>query len=518
MGSARFVVFAGRRTVSLTVLPPNLRQTRWHPRWSSWWSPVRPVTAVATPSPLSALPPARAAATKGNGHTEAPVRAAVVAAVPARNATRNGRNGVHSGPLAIPAATPTAAAPAHRGAASLPPATPATPGRNGAAALPPVESAATLKLATAFAPLGLSVSVLRAIATIGYAAAMPIQAQVIPHMLAGSDVVGQAQTGTGKTAAFGIPIVERVDPDVNEVQAVVLTPTRELAQQVTREIQRLGQYRGLKVLPVYGGENMGKQLIELDRGVHIVIGTPGRVLDHLRRGTLLLDKVRIAVLDEADEMLDIGFADDMEAILRRTPKTRQTALFSATMPAFIRSMIHKYLREPVWVQINPDAPTVEAIQQRYYEVAERDKIDGLALLLSEEGPDARMLIFRRTQLGVDFLARMLQRRGFPVAALHGGMSQAERNRVMTGFRNGDLRLVVATNVAARGLDIPDITHVVNFELPDTVEEYIHRIGRTARAGKRGVAISFVAEWDFPFLEALHETMPGMLEQWRLPIY
>lgn len=402
--------------------------------------------------------------------------------------------------------------------AGLPPEPPVTAGRNGKAAPAPAEQPATLTLATAFAPLGLSVPVLRAIATMGYEKAMPIQEQVIPHMLAGSDVVGQAQTGTGKTAAFGIPIVERVDPAVNEVQAVVLTPTRELAQQVTRELQRLSQYRGLKVLPVYGGENMGKQLIELDRGVHIVVGTPGRVIDHLRRGTLLLDRVRMAVLDEADEMLDIGFADDMEAILRRTPKTRQTALFSATMPAFIKSMIHKYLREPVYVQINPEAPTVELIQQRYYEVAERDKTDGLALVLSEEGPDARMLIFRRTQLGVDFLARTLQRRGFPVAALHGGMSQAERNRVMAGFRSGELRLVVATNVAARGLDIPDITHVVNFDLPDTVEEYIHRIGRTGRAGKRGVAISFVAEWDFPFLEALHETLPGMLEQWKLPIY
>ncbi|MCX6024230.1 MAG: DEAD/DEAH box helicase [Chloroflexi bacterium] len=375
-----------------------------------------------------------------------------------------------------------------------------------------------LDLPAAFAPLGLSLPVMRAIAAMGYTKPMPIQEEVVPLMMARKDVVGQAQTGTGKTAAFGIPIAELVDPALNEVQAVVLTPTRELAQQITREMQRLTQYRGVRVLPVYGGENMNRQLIELERGVQVVIGTPGRVLDHLGRGTLQLDHVRMAILDEADEMLDIGFADDMETILRYTPSTRQTALFSATMPPFIQRMIRKYLRDPQYVRIDPEKPTVAGIQQRYYEVAERDKTDGLAVILEEEGPGARVLIFRRTQMGVDHLARMLQRRGFPIAALHGGMAQGERNRVMTGFRNGDLRLVVATNVAARGIDIPDITHVVNFDMPDTVEEDIHRIGRTGRAGKLGVAISFIAEWDFAFLQALDETMPGLVERWRLPIY
>ncbi len=359
--------------------------------------------------------------------------------------------------------------------------------------------------------------VLRAIQDLGYIHPTKIQAAALPPLLEGADVVGQAQTGSGKTAAFGIPIVNDLTHG-DAVGAIVLVPTRELCRQVTAELEKLAKHTDLRVLALYGGTRMRGQFTALERGVDIVVGTPGRVLDHLRRGTLRVEAVKTVVLDEADEMLDIGFAEDVEAILRRTPRSRQTALFSATIPGWVRKLIHRYQRNPVHIAIEPDRATVETVEQRYYDVAERDKLDGFLSLEEEFGRDARLIIFRRMQVDVDRLANQLTRAGWLVQALHGGMAQADRTRVIDAFRSGELRVLIATNVAARGLDIPDVTHVINYDIPQNPEEYIHRIGRTARAGKGGVAMTFVSEWDGPVLEAIQAQVGGALRQATLPIY
>ncbi|HLZ70800.1 MAG TPA: DEAD/DEAH box helicase [Dehalococcoidia bacterium] len=345
----------------------------------------------------------------------------------------------------------------------------------------------------------------------------PIQAQAIPPMLAGRDLVGKAQTGTGKTLAFALPIAERIDPASRSTQAIVLTPTRELATQVAEETVRACAGRDLCVVPIVGGRRIKDDLTRLAAGAQIVVGTPGRVIDHLRRGTLKLDAVRIVILDEADEMLDIGFADAIETILRRTPRTRQTALFSATMPPFIRKMVQRYLGNPVRVSIDPEEVTVATIDQVYYEVSERDKLPGLLELL--DGPQTqRVLCFRRTQIGVDRLAADLHRRGIPACGIHGGMNQGERDRVMRAFKAGEIRVLIATNVAARGLDIQDVTHVVNYDLPQTTEEYVHRIGRTGRAGNAGTAVTFISEWDLEGLEVLKRYLNGDLRRGLLRLY
>ncbi|GIW11023.1 MAG: hypothetical protein KatS3mg061_2080 [Dehalococcoidia bacterium] len=288
-----------------------------------------------------------------------------------------------------------------------------------------------------FGELLLSAPVARALREMGYREPTPIQREAIPPFLAGKDVVGRAKTGTGKTAAFGIPLAEKIDPRRPGVQALVLVPTRELARQVADDLGRIGRYRGLKVLPVYGGEAIGPQAQALERGVHVVVGTPGRVIDHLSRGTLHFREVRIVILDECDEMLDIGFAEDIETILRRTPKARQTGLFSATIPLFVRKLVWRYMKDPVFIEIDPDQPIVETIEQVYYEVAERDKLAALIEVLDRMTGEERILIFRRTQRGVDGLTRTMWDQGFHIQALHGGMKQSERNRVMTAFRSGD---------------------------------------------------------------------------------
>jgi ATP-dependent RNA helicase DeaD len=269
---------------------------------------------------------------------------------------------------------------------------------------------------------------------------------------------------------------------------------------------------------MYGGTRMRGQFTALEQGVDIVVGTPGRVLDHLGRGTLRVDGVRIVILDEADEMLDIGFAEDIENILRRTPRERQTMLFSATMPGWVQRLIRRYQRNPIHIAIEPENATVSTVEQRYYEVAERDKLAGFLSFEEDFGRDARLLIFRRMQVGVDRLAQQLTNEGWLAQALHGGMAQADRTRTIDAYRNGDLRVLIATNVAARGLDIPDITHVINYDIPQNPEEYIHRIGRTARAGKKGVAMTFVSEWDYPFLEAIKAQVGDALQPAPLPIY
>ncbi len=315
-------------------------------------------------------------------------------------------------------------------------------------------------------------------------------------------MVGQAQTGTGKTAAFGIPLVEAMNGDIHEPQALVLTPTRELAVQVRGEISRLGQFCGIRVVAVYGGQAMSRQMTALNRGAHIVVATPGRLIDHMGRGTIDISKVRFVVLDEADQMLDIGFAEDMEYILRYTPRSRQTLLFSATIPGPIKRLAQRYLREPSWVRIGGDAEPVEQVKQVYYEIAERDCASALDELLRQPGLISQALIFRRTKAGVDRLVAYLRSRSYDAQAIHGDMPQSHRDAVMTRFRSKDLRILVATNVAARGLDIPAVSHVINYDMPETLEEYIHRIGRTARMGRTGTAITFVSEWDFQVLDMI----------------
>lgn len=369
-----------------------------------------------------------------------------------------------------------------------------------------------------FGDLTLSADIARALREMGYTAPTPIQREAIPPFLEGEDVVGRAKTGTGKTAAFGIPIAEKVDPRRPGVQALVLVPTRELARQVADDLCRIGWYRGIKVLAVYGGDPIHKQIQALEKGVHVVVGTPGRIIDHLSRGTIAFRDVHTVILDECDEMLDIGFAEDIETILRRTPKKRQTGLFSATIPLFVRKLVWRYMKDPVFVEIDPDQPVVEQIDQIYYEVAERDKTRALVELLDEMTGDERILIFRRTQRGVDMLTRDLWNQGFHIQALHGGMKQSERNRVMEDYRAGKLPLLVATNVAARGIDVEGITHVFNFDMPDNVEEYVHRIGRTARAGRTGTAVSFVGEWDFQILDQIRQKVGDRLRRGTLKLY
>lgn len=341
------------------------------------------------------------------------------------------------------------------------------------------------------------------IASMNYVTPSEIQRLAIPPLLAGRDVVGQAVTGSGKTAAFGIPMAESVDPNSRRVEGLVLVPTRELAQQVAKEISAIGSKLGVRVAAVYGGDPINRQIEILERGVPIVVGTPGRIKDHMSRRTLDLGSVRFAVLDEADEMLDIGFADDMEMILRRTPSSRQTALFSATIPGFILKLIRRYLDDPVWVKLVDQfdgIKTAAEVSQYYYDVAERDKQRAVREIMDQMPENSQSLMFRKMQIGVDRLSRDLERAGYPVKGIHGGMSQRDRDRVMSAFRDGSLRVLIATNVAARGLDISTITHVINYDMPDNVEEYVHRVGRTARMGKEGTAISFVGEHDQEIIE------------------
>ena len=357
----------------------------------------------------------------------------------------------------------------------------------------------------------------RAVAEAGWPKPTAIQERSMPVLRSGADLVGQAQTGSGKTGAFGLPILEMIDPQLQAVQALVVVPTRELAEQVTVEIERLGKYRRIRPAAVYGGVGIDKQIQAIRRGAQMVVGTPGRLLDHLERGTLSLENVRMVVLDEADRMLDMGFQPDIERLLRQTPPSRQTVLFSATIPPDIHELIYRYLREPQWVRIEATQPTVDTVDQLYFEVAERDKFDGLRELLDMNRWPS-ILIFRRTQRGVDKLESLLHRHRYSVAAIHGGMSQAERQRALRAFAEGQVRILVATNVAARGLDIPDVSHVVNYDMPEDFDTYIHRVGRTARIGKKGTAVTFVGEGDFEMFDELRRQLKDQLKEERLALY
>jgi ATP-dependent RNA helicase DeaD len=370
-----------------------------------------------------------------------------------------------------------------------------------------------------FEDLGLGAPLRQALSEVGYEAPTPIQTLALPALLAGRDLIGQAQTGTGKTAAFGLPLLQRLDPARREVQALVLTPTRELALQVAEALHTYARHLPpLVILPVYGGQPIDGQQRRLERGTHVVVGTPGRVMDHLRRGTLRLDALRFAVLDEADEMLRMGFLEDVEWILSQAPPSsagRQTALFSATLPPAVRQISRQHLHDPVAVEPERATLTVPATAQRYLHVAQQQKLDALTRLLETEPTDA-VLVFTRTKNAAAEVSDRLEARGYSVAALHGDMGQPLRERVVERLREGSIEVVVATDVAARGLDVERISHVVNYDMPNDVEAYIHRIGRTGRAGRTGVAVLFVTPRERRMLQEIERTTGQRLMPMRMP--
>ena len=352
-----------------------------------------------------------------------------------------------------------------------------------------------------FGELAIHPDISRAIDDLGFMAPTPVQDQAIPILQAGRDLFAQAQTGTGKTAAFAIPILERVDTGLRSPQALIVVPTRELALQVTREFGALGKYRHAREVAIYGGVPYGPQERALARGATIVVGTPGRLLDHIERGQLDLAKVCVVILDEADRLLDMGFAPEVRRLLRKLPEKRQTALFSATLSRDVRELAQRFTRNAAQVAIEPERPNVDSVEQVYVEVLEHDKVKVLEELLRRYETD-QVLVFRHTKRGVDDLVQKLVRRKHDVAAIHGDMTQRERERTMQRFRDGALHVLIATNVAARGLHIEDISHVVNYDLPEDAEVFTHRVGRTGRAGKLGVAVTFVGEWDFDAFDQL----------------
>lgn len=366
-----------------------------------------------------------------------------------------------------------------------------------------------------FTDLDLSKESLQGIASMGFEEPTPIQIKTIPLLLKGKDVIGQAQTGTGKTAAYGLPILEKIDPKIFVPQAIILTPTRELAIQVAEEINKIGRFKMIQAVPIYGGQSIDRQIRSLRKGVQIVVGTPGRVIDHIERKTLQLNNIKIVVLDEADEMLDMGFVDDITTILKETPKERQTLLFSATMPDPILKIANIYMRNHEKVTIAKNILTTPKINQIFYEVRQSEKTDALCRLIDAEDSDL-FLVFCHTKREVDTVAADLNLRGYEVEAMHGDFSQSQREAVMKKFREGRIDVLVATDVAARGIDVSNITHVINYSIPQNPELYIHRIGRTGRAGRTGVAITFVTpreDRQFRFIQQIAKTR---ITRGRLP--
>ncbi len=367
-----------------------------------------------------------------------------------------------------------------------------------------------------FDQLALSAPLLSVLEEIGYETPSPIQAEAIPVLLEGHDLLGQAQTGTGKTAAFALPLLTHIDIDNRNPQILVLAPTRELAIQVAEAFQIYSrQIKGFHVLPIYGGQSMQTQLRQLSRGTHVIVGTPGRVMDHIRRKTLRLDQLQALVLDEADEMLRMGFIDDVEWILEHTPPERQIALFSATMPAVIRKVAQSHLKNPVEIKIKTRTSTVETIDQKYWRVTGTHKLDALTRLLEVEPFDA-VIIFVRTKTATSELAEKLEARGYSSAALNGDISQEQREKTIERLKNEKIDIIVATDVAARGLDVKRISHVINYDIPNDPEVYVHRIGRTGRAGRTGKAILFVAPREMRMLGSIEKTTRQKIEQIQLP--
>ncbi|AOM83122.1 DEAD/DEAH box helicase [Salisediminibacterium beveridgei] len=365
-----------------------------------------------------------------------------------------------------------------------------------------------------FEEFNISKNVLRAIKEMGFEAPSPIQEKVIPTLLEGKDLVGQAQTGTGKTAAFGIPILEKLTRTKN-VQAIILTPTRELAIQVAGELQKLSRFQKVQTLPVYGGQSIGQQIKQLKRGVDIVVGTPGRVLDHINRKTLDLSKIHTFVLDEADEMLDMGFIEDIEKIIQVSSEERQTLLFSATIPPAIRKLSNKYMNNPEQVTISKSEVTAPLINQMYYKVLEKNKLDSLCRLIDSENTDLG-IIFCRTKKGVSELAEALQARGYRADGLHGDLTQSQRDMVMKKFRESAIDFLIATDVAARGIDVQNVSHVINYDIPQDPESYVHRIGRTGRAGREGVALTLVTPREMKHLRSIEHEIKMKIPSQNLP--
>ena len=367
-----------------------------------------------------------------------------------------------------------------------------------------------------FNSFGLSDALLKVLEEVGYEVPTAIQEQCITHLLNGHDVIGQAQTGTGKTAAFALPLIDRIDLNNNQVQLLVLTPTRELAIQVSEAIQTYARHlKGFHVLPIYGGQSYDVQLRPLKRGVHAVVGTPGRVMDHLKRGTLKLNSLKALVLDEADEMLKMGFIDDVKWVMEKLPKERQIALFSATMPDVIRRVAEKFLNSPKVVKVKTKTATAQTISQRYWLVGGVHKLDALTRILEVESFDA-LLIFVRTKTATSNLAEKLSARGFTAEAINGDIAQNQRERIIQQLKNGKIDILVATDVAARGLDVDRISHVVNYDIPQDPESYVHRIGRTGRAGREGKAILFVAPRERRMLKTIERITRQPIDPMLLP--
>lgn len=366
-----------------------------------------------------------------------------------------------------------------------------------------------------FQDLAISEEILGALTTMGFEAPTPIQQETIPHAIAGKDVIGQAQTGTGKTAAFGIPMIENLDDKTRHIQGLVVAPTRELSIQVAAELNRLGKGKRVRALAIYGGQQMDRQIRALKDRPQIVVATPGRLLDHLRRRTIRLHELNVIVLDEADEMLNMGFIDDIKTILKAVPAERQTLLFSATMPQAIRELATTLMKDPVEIKVKTKEMTVENIEQYFMEIPERQKFDTLTNHFDIQAPELA-IVFTRTKKRVDEITDGLQVRGFRAEGIHGDLTQSRRSAVLNKFKHKQIEILVATDVAARGLDISGVTHVYNFDIPQDPESYVHRIGRTGRAGRKGVAISFVTPREIPHLRLIEKVTKSKMKRLTPP--
>lgn len=368
---------------------------------------------------------------------------------------------------------------------------------------------------TTFKELGISDPIMKAIEKMGFEEATPIQTETIPLGLKGHDIIGQAQTGTGKTTAFGVPMIERVDPKLKKIQGLVVAPTRELAIQVAEEMNRIAKFAGVRALAIFGGQQMDRQIRALKDGPQIVVATPGRLLDHINRRTIRTDQVKVAVLDEADEMLNMGFIDDIREILKAIPEERQTLLFSATMPKEIRNIAETMMQNPKEIKIKAKAVTVDNIDQYFIEIPEKHKFETLNNHLDIHSPDLA-IVFGRTKRRVDEITEGLQARGYRAEGIHGDLTQGKRMSVLNKFKNGRMDVLVATDVAARGLDISGVTHVYNFDIPQDPESYVHRIGRTGRAGRTGEAISFITPREMAHLHVIEKVTKSKMKRLMPP--
>lgn len=366
-----------------------------------------------------------------------------------------------------------------------------------------------------FIELGISNTIIRALNDMGFEEPTPIQAQAIPTLLSGKDLVGQAQTGTGKTAAFGIPLLENIKTSTGAIYGIVLTPTRELAIQVAEELNKLGQFSQVNTLPIYGGQDIQRQIKALQRRPQIIVATPGRLMDHMERRTIKLTDVKMVILDEADEMLNMGFIEDIEKILSATPDSRQTLLFSATMPRQIQSLAQKFLKDPALISVKTKEVTVPLIEQYYMELQDRQKFDVLCRLLDIQSPELA-IVFGRTKRRVDELFEALKKRGYSAEGIHGDLTQPKRDAVIRQFREGTIDILVATDVAARGLDVSGVTHVYNFDIPQDPESYVHRVGRTGRAGQTGSAMTFVIPRELEHLRSIERLTKRKIVRMPVP--